>query len=738
MQDAVVQPNKELEDLEKFLRSRHDELIEALNTIGIKPLFFFQRLEEIIRKIETNSFLSMEEKNSTVIRARNEIINIAKVMFYRCKYEDKERLMKIMVIAKSTYIPIVMGMMRNSMRDAYMRNSHYWNIIYKFVRMHGITGSIVPISTEFFRTNSEEFIDYEEATNYITAVINLDKEKIKRFETLNSAVMSRENEFYEGVQWDLLMTMDIMSLLESNTKKYTGIYSLELSYPRRWAICGKCLSEDTKINLAYGTRTLKQIFKAYQGNQFSLFSFNMKTKRSEHDTSRIISSGEKELFLITTKSGSQVKASSEHKFFVVTKKRILEKPLSEIKVCDELLTIHEPDEIISIEPIGIWETFDLQVVKNHNFILDNGIVTHNSGSGKSISKNLLLEYYSHTHKIIHLNDINAEMWYAKKPSKRISELMRINKEPKGLPNFVIFSLPPYREEAVGREMTKIDKIVQINPKDLKIPDWVALLELNNTQQLAFSRVYREMLENLRKDKREIKDVYNIVDAVSQSEMHSGTKNSIITRLDNLVGQNVFSRLNDNTDIKDIIEDGNNYSFDTSLIYDDSLNRGLTSYILRHVADFSRRGKTTKPICIAIEELRAIVFGNIKNTRFEQYMNQTFTRLRSSGVSLITVQQNIDDLARIPGAFANTSDWLLLQIRDPKQTDKMRKALGFELGSITEILPNLEREHALYINEGMTSFSEAVAGKIILPSCHHKYRKKKGTIKSKVAAEPQRR
>lgn len=60
-----------------------------------------------------------------------------------------------------------------------------------------------------------------------------------------------------------------------------------------------------------------------------------------------------------------------------------------------------PIKIEKIEKIGMKETFDFQIEDNHNLFLANGIITHNSGHGKSLAAEQILEtYYNEGYLII--------------------------------------------------------------------------------------------------------------------------------------------------------------------------------------------------------------------------------------------------------------------------------------------------------------------------------------------------
>ena len=90
-------------------------------------------------------------------------------------------------------------------------------------------------------------------------------------------------------------------------------------------------------------------------------------------------SGRKKTFRITTALGRQIEATAEHPFLTVNGW----KKLGDLGVDEMVATAVATDEkanwdrIVSIEPAGMQETYDLSIDGNHNF-LANDFVVHNS------------------------------------------------------------------------------------------------------------------------------------------------------------------------------------------------------------------------------------------------------------------------------------------------------------------------------------------------------------------------
>jgi len=107
-----------------------------------------------------------------------------------------------------------------------------------------------------------------------------------------------------------------------------------------------CLSKDTKIPvLIYNPVpeiqdvTLKEVYEKFQDKPFTVFSCNLSTGEIEPDKAIIIPSGKKLLYKIKLKSGKEVFATNEHKFFVYDNGDMKEVELKDLKVGDNLITV---------------------------------------------------------------------------------------------------------------------------------------------------------------------------------------------------------------------------------------------------------------------------------------------------------------------------------------------------------------------------------------------------------------
>lgn len=148
-----------------------------------------------------------------------------------------------------------------------------------------------------------------------------------------------------------------------------------------------CLTGDTLITLA-DTESLIPIRDLVGQSDFSIWAHNETTQKLEKaSVSNAFSTGVKPVYRMTTRSGRSIRATANHKFLTINGwKRLDELVFYEELVVPAInLNLHDApnaqnvyeDSIISIEPDGEEEVFDLTVPKLHNFVANN-IIVHNS------------------------------------------------------------------------------------------------------------------------------------------------------------------------------------------------------------------------------------------------------------------------------------------------------------------------------------------------------------------------
>jgi thymidylate synthase (FAD) len=155
----------------------------------------------------------------------------------------------------------------------------------------------------------------------------------------------------------------------------------------RHRIASYCLSADTKIKIGNkSSQTIDALYKRYLTHpdmSILLYSINWDCKmRVRNRIISVVRAGQKEVSRLTTYSGHSIKATGEHRFFTEEDEKVKEIRLKDIKVGDCVFvaynTIPILDRVVSIERVGIEDTFDIEMAApHHNFIAEN-IIVHNS------------------------------------------------------------------------------------------------------------------------------------------------------------------------------------------------------------------------------------------------------------------------------------------------------------------------------------------------------------------------
>ncbi|MDM8526833.1 replicative DNA helicase [Anaerolineales bacterium HSG24] len=146
-----------------------------------------------------------------------------------------------------------------------------------------------------------------------------------------------------------------------------------------------CLTGDTLVNLANG----KQIPICNVQSGSEVLTLNESTLKIELSlVSNMFSTGVKPVYKLTTAMGRTIRATGNHKFRASTGwtrldnldiKHRIAVPRRVVAINEQTMSSSDIywDKIVSIEPDGEEEVFDLTIPSNHNFLANN-IIAHNS------------------------------------------------------------------------------------------------------------------------------------------------------------------------------------------------------------------------------------------------------------------------------------------------------------------------------------------------------------------------
>ncbi len=163
-------------------------------------------------------------------------------------------------------------------------------------------------------------------------------------------------------------------------------YSPEGKYEKyRGITTNPCLTSDTLISTSCGNVTIKELVDRFNnGEQISVISINMNESPyhviEELVSNAVLTKENADVLKISIESGIEIKATSDHKFYVLDKGWVEAKDLT---TSDYVLEYNKDDiliakKVLSVEEAGKEDVYDITTSINHNFIANN-ILVHNCG-----------------------------------------------------------------------------------------------------------------------------------------------------------------------------------------------------------------------------------------------------------------------------------------------------------------------------------------------------------------------
>jgi len=166
--------------------------------------------------------------------------------------------------------------------------------------------------------------------------------------------------------------------------------SHQLVRHRFFSFSQQCLTGDIKIKgCVSGPITIKELFDKKMVlvmnetyiKTLLIHSVDNEGNIIQNKLTDVWSTGEKFVYEVKTKSGYTIKSTDNHKFLNEEFKFVDLKTLkvgSKIYVTDKVSSNIQHDTISSIEPIGIEETYDIEMRGPYNNFIANGFIVHNS------------------------------------------------------------------------------------------------------------------------------------------------------------------------------------------------------------------------------------------------------------------------------------------------------------------------------------------------------------------------
>lgn len=173
-----------------------------------------------------------------------------------------------------------------------------------------------------------------------------------------------------------------IDVLKSKIMNFASTESLTDS--PKIVVMDECLEENEKVLLLDNNKIVPTKLNALEkGKVYECISFNMETGKYEHDTCEVVSDKSSDIYEVELEDGRKLKVTDNHPFIVRTSDgKFIEKSIKDGLSSDDdivCLTSEENtyEKVKSITKISPGRVINLTVHKNHTFVAENGIVTHN-------------------------------------------------------------------------------------------------------------------------------------------------------------------------------------------------------------------------------------------------------------------------------------------------------------------------------------------------------------------------
>lgn len=166
-----------------------------------------------------------------------------------------------------------------------------------------------------------------------------------------------------------------------------------------------CLTGDTEIIVgSLENPTTRRLDSMIKGRKIMIPSINPETLELERDKGWLVDSGYTDFLEVTLEDGSTVNASKNHPFFKIENGKLIQIKLEDLSEGDEIVElngkvcngckVHNGVRIVRIENIGKQKAWNISMERNKNFILKNGVVTHNTKDAQQALRRIIEMYSS--------------------------------------------------------------------------------------------------------------------------------------------------------------------------------------------------------------------------------------------------------------------------------------------------------------------------------------------------------
>lgn len=297
-------------------------------------------------------------------------------------------------------------------------------------------------------------------------------------------------------------------------------------------------------------------------------------------------------------------------------------------------------KVKKITKIGLEETFDISVRKNHNYFA-NDILVHNSGKSWML-RGLMSRAFKSGYYCVHLSDIKNEMVSNSKPQMmRYADLLNpyTHEKPEAIPTKIL--MPKFLEKTYPEYPTGSIRF-QLSFRDITERDLISIFGVEGDRDLTeiMKKVYSEIRELRITNFDEMADfIWNL------RELHPSTKKNLVLKIENLAREDVFGD-EYSTDIIGILKDKNvmalNLKGYKEFAY--GYSQSYVGFIINKLRRERRTGILDKPVWMFLDEAHAFC-PNKGNPPSKQEIIDVINIDRLAGISLIIATQYPEQLPK---------------------------------------------------------------------------------------------
>ena len=440
-----------------------------------------------------------------------------------------------------------------------------------------------------------------------------------------------------------------------------SIYTIDISEACRVLALGatRCLPKGTLVKTIDGFKSIESCDK--------VLSYNFNKNIIEEKQCIVNDSGLKDVFEIHLPK-KVIKCSANHKWFVKRNNNIIEVETKDILLTDKLLRIKGEKILEEIDILDIKKTdcrvrmFDLEVEDNHNFILEDNIITHNSGK-TFLARSICDRLMQVGRKVIFLTDIKNEFWSSRYP---VQDKFRDKLLPGESPTpLKVVPLRPTFFKDIKKPLAKHNYWYSFDPREMSANDFKSLMnveKMSPKQKISMEIIYEIMSKYLKKHPDETLTFELIAKIIEDGmqNLNSAEKSSLLYRFfplrnssffDPNYKRNVLSLLSKSRDYVPSInvECFDEFGSDSSL----SFPSVTLNIILRSIVD-ARKSDPPKipPVWVIIDEMTRFIHrkksNSLKSTILECLEENTLIRTNNGDKKIKDLDENKDMVLSFDG------------------------------------------------------------------------------------------